>query len=231
MLQLTHFPLCPHSRSIRLALDELRLDVRLAEELPWLWRPEFLSINPSGDLPVLSSPGEAPVCGAYAISEYLADVYPEAPSDGRPSPLFPGGAVERAEVRRLVDWFHRKCDREVTRELIFEKYTVHRLEGPRKAPNSENLRAIATNLRYHITYIGYLADHRRWLGGDEMSFADLAAAAHVSCMDYLGQIDWADFPSAHGWYVRLKSRPSFQPILEDRLPGQVPPPHYADPDF
>ena len=82
-----------------------------------------------------------------------------------------------------------------------------------------------------MTYIGYLADHRRWLAGDEMSFADLAAAAHLSCMDYLGQIPWDDFPAARGWYVRLKSRPSFQALLEDRLPGKPPPHYYSDLDF
>ncbi|MCB1510257.1 MAG: glutathione S-transferase family protein [Hyphomicrobiaceae bacterium] len=231
MLQLIHYPLCPHSRSIRLAIDELRLPVGFREELPWVWRPEFLSINPAGNLPVLLLDNGAPLCGAYAIAEYLGDIYPMHPADGKSVPLFPGTAEDRAEVRRLVDWFHHKCDSEVTRELVFEKYTSDLQAGRRHTPNSANLRAIASNLRYHMTYIGYLADHRRWLAGDEMSFADLAAAAHLSCMDYLGQIPWDDFPAARGWYVRLKSRPSFQALLEDRLPGKPPPHYYSDLDF
>ena len=82
-----------------------------------------------------------------------------------------------------------------------------------------------------MRYIGFLVDYRRWLAGDEMSFADLAAAAHVSCLDYLGVISWDNFPSARTWYMRMKSRKSFRGILEDRIPGLAAPPHYPDPDF
>jgi len=231
MLHLIHFPLCPHSRSIRLALAEQGLPVELALEEPWRWRPEFLAVNPAGHLPVLLRDGAAPLCGAYAISEYLADEQAHHPVEGHALPLFPGSAEDRAEVRRLVDWFHAKCDREVTRELIHERYIAQVAGGRRNPPNSENLRAIATNLRYHLKYISYLADHRRWLAGDDLSFADLAAAAHVSCLDYLGQMPWDDFPAARTWYVRLKSRRSFQPLLADRLPGLAPPAYYADLDF
>jgi glutathione S-transferase len=230
-MQLMHYPLCPHSRSVRLALGELRLDAALVEEKPWMWRPEFLAVNPAGDLPVLCIDGGTPVCGAYAISEYLADIRADHSGDGHGPPLFPGDADERAEVRRLVGWFHTKCDREVTREFLHEKYYAHVSGGPRHAPDSDNLRALTANLRYHLKYVGYLADHRRWLAGEELSFADLAAAGHLSALDYLGLIDWDEHSAARSWYVRMKSRPAFQPLLADLLPGWAPPPHYADLDF
>lgn len=232
MLELIHYPLCPHSRSIRLALGELQLPVTLAEEKPWTWRSEFLATNPAGHLPVLKVQPNFPICGAYAISEYLQDTHGSGGgATGSVAPLFPGSAEDRAEIRRLVDWFHLKCDREATRELLSEKYYLAASGAPRPAPDSHKLRTLASNLRYHLKYITYLSDHRRWLAGDDLSFADLAAAGHVSALDYLGLIDWDEHPGARSWYTRLKSRRAFQPLLDDLLPGMAPAPYYADPDF
>ena len=151
--------------------------------------------------------------------------------------MFPGDREDRAEVRRLTDWFHRKLDREVSRDLLAEKVhpLVSRLMSPGArmghTPSPDLLRAVRANLRHHLTYIGYLAESRRWLAGDEISFADLAAAAHLSLADFLGEISWPEAPGAKAWYQRIKSRPSFQPLLADRIPGFTPPAHYADLDF
>ena len=230
MHKLTHYRLCPHSRSVRLALAELAIEVTLAEEQPWQWRPAFLQLNPAGDLPVLEIMGGPILCGAYAISEYLSEERRWHPPDGRHVALFPRNTEDRAEVRRLVDWFAGKLDREVTRELLIEKVYARERE-PSHAPDAAALRAIRSNLRYHLSYASYLADQRRWLAGDELSFADMAAAAHLSVLDYLGEVPWEDYPVAKLWYARLKSRPSFRALLADRIPGVPPPLHYTDLDF
>lgn len=231
MHKLTHFRLCPASRSVRLALGELDLDAELAEEKPWELRPAFLALNPAGDLPVLELDKGPILCGVYSISEYMAEEIEASGKDTRSVRLFPGNREERAEVRRLVDWFHMKLSRDVTRELLHQKVYARMAPGATHAPDRETLRAISANLRYHLSYIGHLADRRRWLAGDELSFADLAAAAHVSAIDYLGDVHWEEHPAAKAWYVRLKSRPSFRPILADRLPGMPPPAAYSDLDF
>jgi glutathione S-transferase len=238
MLRLTHFKLCPLSRSIRLALAEQAREVELAEERAWEWPESLLRLNPAGELPVLQLDGGAVVCGAYAIAELLSEEEPER--SGRAQfALFPGNREERAEVRRLVHWFNAKFDREVSRELLAEK-VYPRLTAPGAAsegrrpaapPDPAWLRAIRHNLRYHLAYIAHLADERRWLAGEEPSFADLAAAAHVSVVDYLGEIAWDSHPGAKAWYQRVKSRPSFRMLLAERVPGFPPPPHYADLDF
>lgn len=230
--KLTHYKLCPRSRSIRLAFGECGLEALLAEETPWELRQSFLAKNPAGELPVLDLENGQTLCGAYSISEFIADEMSAAPPPGtsRLAELFPGNRDERAEVRRLVDWFHGKFDREVTRELLFEKL-YQRMRSNGAAPDPEMLRAVRANLRYHLSYISYLSDMRRWLAGDELSFADLAAAAHVSIVDYLGEVPWAEFPPAKSWYQRIKSRPSFRCLLADRLPGTPPPASYADLDF
>ena len=232
MARLTQFNLCPFSRSIRLALGELEIYFDLAEELPWAWRAAFLALNPAGDLPVLELGDGLIVFGVYAISEYLGETTRRSAPEDRVGDLFPGSDEDRAEVRRLVDWFHRKLDREVTRDLLREKVEARlRSERSSTRPDPELMRALRANLRYHMSYVGYLADQRRWLAGDEMSFADLAAAGHLSCLDYLDEVPWDSYPAARDWYVRVKSRPSFRPLLAERVAGIAPPAHYENLDF
>ncbi len=230
---LTQYRLCPRSRSIRLALAEYRVEIALLDENPWEWRQGFLAKNPAGEMPVLEFENGLTLCGAYSISEYLAEDPTLGASGGAPSPpiLFPGGREDRAEARRLVDWYHGKFDREVTRELLVEKvYNSMRPSGP-IAPDPGVLRAVRANLKYHLSYTGYLADTRRWLSGDDLSLADFAAAAHISTVDYLGEMPWQDYPPVKTWYQRMKSRPSFRALLGDRVPGTAPPLAYSDLDF
>ena len=231
--RLTQYRLCPRSRSIRLALAEYGVEVQLLDENPWEWRQSFLAKNPAGEMPVLEFENGLTLCGAYSISEFVAEeVLPSATTIAPgPPPLIPGNREDRAEIRRLIDWYHGKFDREVTREILIEKvYSSMRPSGP-VAPDPGILRAVRANLKYHLSYTGYLADTRRWIGGDELSFADFAAAAQISTVDYLGEIPWNDYPTVKVWYQRMKSRPSFRALLGDRVPGTAPPLAYSDLDF
>lgn len=230
MHTLTQFRLCPKSRSIRIALAEIGVEASLADERPWEWRPAFLALNPAGELPVLALESGIVLCGAYAISEYFAELLENREKESRHTPLFFGFLEARAEQRRLVDWFHGKLDREVTRELLHERVYGHLMPGG-QGPDPGALRAIRANIRYHLGYVNHLAHTRSWLAGDEMSFADMAAAAHISVIDYLGEVPWDDYPSAKSWYARMKSRPSFRALLLDRMPGISPASTYADLDF
>lgn len=236
MHHLTHYRLCPRSRAIRLALAERHLSFETAEVQPWSLADEFLQLNPAGELPVLQIDNGAQLTGVYAIVEYLT----EAPSQQTEltgteivpdTNLIPGDSAMRAEVRRLTDWFLYKLEREVSRELLYEKVYARQTAETSHSPDSDILRAIRSNLRYHLSYISYLAHRRHWLAGGDLSFADLMAAAQLSSIDYLGEVPWDDYPVAKNWYVRLKSRPSFRAILKDRLPGVPPPLAYTDLDF
>jgi len=229
--RLTQFRLCPRSRSVRIALSEIGVAVSLADERPWEYRPAFLALNPAGELPVLEIEGGPTLCGAYAISEYLAERPVKEETQGRPASLFHGSPEQRAEQRRLVDWFHGKLDREVTRELLVERVYGHLMAAEAQAPDTGALRAIRANIRHHLAYVNHLAHERSWLAGDEMTFADMAAAGHLSCIDYLGEVPWESFPAAKAWYARMKSRPAFRTLLADRMPGIAPAPVYADLDF
>ncbi len=229
MTRLVHYPFCPRSRAIRLALAELGHDAELSEEQPWGWRAELLALNPAGELPILLFPGAAPVSGVYAISELLDEM--ELARTGDTDGLFPGDAFARAESRRLVDWFLYKIDRDVT-QVILDAKVASRFDAARaQSPDAEALRAARHNLRYHLRYLGHLTQSGDWLAGARLSFADLVAGAHVSLLDYFGEIDWDAHPAAKSWYMRLKSRPAFRSLLADRLAGMPPSRSYVDLDF
>jgi glutathione S-transferase len=219
---LIHNPLQPQSRKIRLMLKEKRLEADLQAEKPWERREAFLAMNPAGETPVMVEESGLVLSGSYPIAEYLEETFTDVP-------LFGVASSERAEVRRLVDWFDQKFEREVTQNLLYEK--IFKRYAAASGPDSGAIRAGKANIRTHLGYISWLADRRNWLAGEALSLADLTAAAHLSAIDYSGDVPWDDFPTAKDWYVRLKSRPSFRPLLADHLPGAPPPPHYTDLDF
>ncbi len=232
MLRLIHFPLCPFSRSIRLALQELHLPHALIAENVEAAIPGARGLALPADLPLLELEEGGVVAGAYAISEYVDELAGRGVLDAREPRLFPGTTEDRAEARRLVDWFHRRLDREITQPLLAAKAWPRIASGPPAgAPSSSRLRTVHASLRQHLDYIGYLADTRSWLAGDTLSFADLSAAAQLSVLDYLAEVPWEGAPSARVWYARVKSRPSFRSLLADRIPGLAPPSHYEDLDF
>ncbi len=222
MRTLYHLWLSPTCRKVRLVLGEKKLDHDDRIEPVWERRDAFLTMNPAGEVPVLVETGGLILCDGTAIAEYLDESEPTPPLNG-------ATAVERAEVRRLVGWFDGKFNGEVTVNLVGEK-VVKRLMRT-GYPSSDAIRAGLSNIRYHLDYIGYLSERRNWLAGDRLGLADITAAAHLSCVDYLGDVPWAHNDSAKTWYARIKSRPSFRGILADTVPGLAAVKEYAILDF
>jgi glutathione S-transferase len=230
MLTLFHYPICPHSRFVRLALEEYGLPPNLVEERVWERREEFLQLNPAGTTPVLVEEGVPPVPGAAVIAEYLDETRGLSLGAFRLMPTDLGG---RIEVRRLMSWFNDKFFAEVSGAVAMERvYKRHIPAGSGGgSPDMETLRAAKSNIRYHLAYIGWLVRTRDWLAGDTLTYADLAAAAHLSAVDYLGDVPWDEDETAKNWYARVKSRPSFRALLVEALPGLPPSPSYANLDF
>lgn len=230
MLTLIHHPLCPRSRYVRLILGEYGIEARLLEERFWERRDEFLLLNPAGEIPVLVADGVPAVPGATVIAEFIEETCDPPPAATR---LMAGTAGERVEVRRLASWFTDKFYSEVSGPLVTERVFKRHMTreqggGP---PDTDALRAARHNIRYHMAYIGWLVRTRDWLAGERLSLADLAAAAHLSSADYLGEVPWNEDEAAKNWYARVKSRPAFRPLLADTVAGLPPPANYADLDF
>jgi glutathione S-transferase len=230
MLTLFHHPFCPHSRFVRLALAEQGIEHHLIEERIWERREEFLVLNPAATVPVVVTEGCPPVPGAAGIAEFLDETRGAELNERR---LMPAETGRRIEVRRLSSWFNDKFFAEVSGPLVMERfYKRHmRVEQGGGPPDTEAIRAAKANVRYHLAYIGWLVRTRDWLAGERMSYGDLAAAAHLSTVDYLGDVPWSEDEAAKNWYARVKSRPSFRALLAETFPGQPPSASYADLDF
>lgn len=222
MRTLYHLPLSPFSRKVRLVLAEKRLPFELRSEKVWERRSDYLELNPAGTVPTLLEDNGLAVPDSAVICEYLEEAYPDTPLMGRT-------LAERVEVRRLVAWFDGKFATEVTRNLLGEK-VMKRLMG-RGNPDATAIRTGYAAVKHHLQYVGWLGENRKWLAGGTMSLADFSAAAQLSALDYIGDVDWTLSAAAKEWYARMKSRPSFRGVLADRVAGQPPPEHYADLDF
>jgi glutathione S-transferase len=221
MIRLFHAPLSPFCRKVRLTLAEKKLEVELVEERFWEQTPEFMRRNPAGKVPVLRM-GAMTLSESQAICEYIEETVPNPP-------LMPRDAAARFEVRRICAWFDDKFYGEVSGKVLHEKVTK-KLAG-QGHPDSRAVKSAAAALKYHMEYLGWLLDHRRWLAGDVMTLADFTAAAHLSSLDFMGNVEWDRSPNVKEWYAKLKSRPAFRTLLADHLLGFQPPSSYADLDF
>lgn len=220
MWQLFQFPLCPFSRKTRLALSEKGIGYELRLEYPWDASDTFFALNAAGRTPVLHDPDKRlTLSDSQAICEYFEETSDKIP-------LILGSAMQRAEIRRLVALFDEAFFADITHPLLHERMKKRLVL--RAAPDSGMLRSAMRLAHEHLDYIDWLVDNRRWLAGAQLSLADFAAAAQISVADYLGGIDWKGHEGAHGWYRVIKSRPSFRPLLADRMDGLPPPRHYAD---
>jgi glutathione S-transferase len=221
MLKLLHFPLCPYSRKVRLALAEKELEVAAEAIEPWLCQEDLKTGNPAGEVPILEDRSRV-ISDSNAIVEYLEETQ-------RGHSLLGKESSQRAETRRLIAWFDKKFVREVT-DLIWHEKLIKRLRD-KATPDSAAVRRGLANIHEHLDYVGHLFDQNHWLAGSQLTLADLTAAAHFSVLDYLGDVPWDKHPGAKLWYAKIKSRPSFRPLLADRIPSIRPVTYYDDLDF
>ncbi|WP_121060902.1 glutathione S-transferase family protein [Chachezhania antarctica] len=221
MARLYHVPLSPFCRKVRLVLAEKKIEAELVEERYWENDADFLRRNPAGKVPVLRLDNQI-MAESAAICEYIEETRPEPP-------LMPRKPSARYEVRRLIGWFDDKFHDEVTSQLLYER--VNKKITKRGYPDSSAVKSGARAIKYHLDYMAWLLDHRRWLAGDMLTLADFTAAAHLSSLDYISDVDWNRQPVVKDWYAKIKSRPAFRGILADQVTGFPPPAHYADLDF
>lgn len=223
MVLLIHHPISPFSRKVRLLMGEKRILFVLKEEDPWNLSKEALRLNPAGELPIFVYDGNV-ITGNNAICEFLDEAYKQ-----KEIPIINGDVRQRAEIRRLTEWFDTKFYREVYRNIVTEKVFKRFMAGT--APDSKILKSGLNNLNFHMEYIDWLCENRNFLAGDNFSLADIAATAQLSIIDYLGDVPWEGYKNAKLWYSKIKSRPSFKDILKDNIKGILPSKHYNNLDF
>ena len=220
-----HYPLCPFSRKVRFLMYEKKLDFSYELHKPWDLEEKIVKMNPAGSLPVLVDLNGTIICDDTVIVEYLEEVYPDK--------NFIGKTVdEKKEVRRLISWFDKKFYYDVSFHLFLEKVVKRfKRDGSFGPPNSNVLRMAKQKINFHLDYISWLIDRRNWLSGEAFSLADITAMAHLSMVDYFGDVPWEKYPLAKQWYVRIKSRPTYRKLLKDKIPGFTPSENYSNLDF
>jgi len=220
--QIYHYPLCPFCRLVRLAFYEKGIPHALLTEIPWERRPAFLEKNPLGTLPVIVEADDYTLCGANTICAYLNEITP-VPD------LFGETPRGRAEVRRLIEWTESVFYPQVVKPILEER--VYKTLQHRGTPDSNVLRAARQNYKILMPYLDWIASRRSYLGGRYLTYADLAVAAQLSVLDYLGELDWNKLPDIKTWYAKIKSYNSFKSLLQDKIGGIMPVGDYTNLDF
>ena len=222
MRELYHYPLDAYGRIARIYLNEKSLEYQEVEECPWDRKRVFSEKHVVSDLPALIENDGTVLEGCYSIVEYVEQTY-------RSRSLFGDSFKTKAEVRRISALFNVNFFADVTNNIVFEKVMKKYMD--KSSPDSSSIRKGNSNIKKYLDYISWLSNRRNWLAGEDFSLADISAAAHISCLDYLGSIEWESYPEVKGWYVRIKSRPSFRGVLKDRIINVTPPSFYSDLDF
>jgi len=219
---ISHYPLCPFCRLVRLAFYEKGIPHAVWVETPWLRRPAFLEKNPLGTVPVITEPDDNVLTGASTICEYLNEIAPVPDLIGET----PRG---RAEIRRLMEWTFETFYPEVVKPILDER--VYKALQQKGVPDSTVLRMARQNYKILMPYLNWIASRRNYLGGRHLSYADLAMAAQLSVLDYLGELTWDNLNDAKIWYAKIKSRLSFKSLLQDKVGGIMPSDTYTLLDF
>ena len=223
MWRLYQFPLCPFSRKVRLLLGEKSVAYDLVRESPWAMDDAFLDLNPAGQTPVMVDDEKGiTLIDSQAIVEFIEETVEKFP-------MINGSAAGRAEIRRLTAWADQVFYRDVVAPLLNERMKNRIIH--RAPPDAGALRDAMRRANTYMDYMDYLLDHRSWMAGGSISLADIAVAAHLSVADYLGGIDWTGHEPVKRWYAGFKSRPSFRPLLSERMEVIAPPSYYDKPDF
>lgn len=214
MFRVHDFILSPFGRKLRLALAEKHLGFAVVPLRPW-----------EGSIPIeelsrLELPDGTLMTDASACAEYIDEIQPEPR-------LMPASPLARAQARRWSNWLDGPVWRSVTAIVLRERVLARHGTA---AGGPEALKESLTVLRTCLAQVEHQVEREGSLV-DATTLADLSLAAHLSCLDYFGDVPWQAYPATREWYARIKSRPSFRPLLNETLPGFAPVAHYADLDF
>ncbi|MEM7046232.1 MAG: glutathione S-transferase family protein [Pseudomonadota bacterium] len=223
MFELYHHPFSPASRTIRLATAEREEEIHLREaDLRDVFASPITQTAVSNMVPSLHNDDGTLASGLWGITEYLNDL-------GHLGDLMGNDLVSKCEIRRLIHCFSSDFYHHVLTPLLVER-SLGRLLG-RGAPDSRLIRKSFTHLTNYLHALGHLLGQRRYLAGDSFSMADIAASSYLSVIDYFGDVPWEKSQDARDWYARIKSRPTFRPLLQDRVEKLPCVPHYPDLEF
>ncbi len=235
MLELYHAEPVANSMKVLICLKEKKLsyvshyvNLLLFEQ----HEPEFVAINPNGQVPVLVHDDNV-ITESTVINEYLDDVFPEIP-------LRPADPVCRARMRiwnKFVDEYFcpalsmigwhlmvRKVVQGLDRDQLDKLLAKIPLQEQRDkwatvagdSFTEEQLADSRRKLRVSIDRAEAILGESSWLAGAEYSLADLNSYSMIAGVDRLHPeiFNKDNAPQTWDWLQRMQDRPAVQEAME-----------------
>ncbi len=224
---LYHNPICPLSRQVRFYLEELNINHEL-KKVNYTSRtlnPGFVikKENFFDNFPILNvKEDNLSLIGEYSIIEFLSENY-------KNFIFMPQDKVIKADIRNYLNTLNKKFFYNTSYIYIEEKFI--RFANRVGVPRTDFLRRAKQNIIKYFYFISDILSENSFLIHDKISSVDIALASHISVLDYFSAINWDMWYHIGNWYSIIKSRSSFRKLLQDRIPGFLPPEHYSKLDF
>ncbi len=196
MIKIYHFPLSSNSRKVRILLIEkgleferVNIDLSKKEQK----NPEYLKINPFGQVPALDDDGFT-LYDSTIINEYLEDEYPHPP-------LLPSDSDGRARARLMEDF----RDNHFTPPFVEIIHEIRKAEAERDQKVIEHTKEMISQC---FDRIENELNGREYLAGT-FSLADIAYMSNIALLERFEITVDHKYKNMHAWMKRLKARPSF----------------------
>jgi glutathione S-transferase len=189
-----------HAHRVVLLLRMLGLPYRFVAAPPEVRRtPEFLKLNPLGQIPVLED-GPLVLADSNAIMVYLVRRY--APG----SPLLPEEPAAAAQVQRWLS---------IAAGEVMHGCAVARAIKHFNAPwdHQQAVRIAERLLKFMEQHLA----GRAYLAAEHPTIADLACYSYVAHAPE-GGISLEPYPSVRAWLARVEALPEFVPLPASPIP-------------
>lgn len=193
----------PNPRRVRIFLAEKNLKVPtelLSIVAGEHKKPEFLAVNPLGQIPALKLDDGDVITESLSICRFFEALNPDPPMFGKG----PKGLAEvdmwvrRVELRLMVPvgmvWMHTHP---FTARVVVPQYT--------EFGESNRPRVIAAMRYFDESLAG-----RNWLAGKDYTIADITLLTTIDFAIFIGIAIPDDMPNLAAWHERASARPSAQ---------------------
>ncbi|KAJ3554836.1 hypothetical protein NP233_g12342 [Leucocoprinus birnbaumii] len=167
--------------------------------------PQFLSLQPFGQVPVLDDDGFK-VHESRAICRYIVEKYPDQGTPG----LIPKDLKDRAlfEQAASIETSNFSAYAEpAVFENVFKKYRGG-------TPDEEKFNALIAQLDAKLDVYDQVLSKQNYLSGDQITLADLFHLPYGTMLAEAGSDIMSRKPNVSRWFKELENRPSWQAVKD-----------------
>lgn len=162
-------------------------------------QPDFLKLNPLGQVPVLETDQGTTISEVVAICEYLDEISPQ-----------PSLIGETPEKRATTRMWTRRIDLNILQPMangfrFAEGLTIFKDRIHCLPESADGLKAIAS---HWLAWLDGEMAGRPFVCGDALTLADIMLFANVDFFRRVGQPLAAEWSTIAAWHKQMASRPS-----------------------